>query len=77
MSDRDKLYYLIGKAISYIAPMTLIIGTELVCLAHIMLQQKEGEKMDKYDKIYIWHEITKAKLKLRLRELKKLKEARR
>lgn len=33
--------------------------------------------MDKYDKIYIWHEITKAKLKLRFRELKKLKEARR
>ena len=37
MSDRDKLYYLIGKAISYIAPITLIIGTELVCLAHIFL----------------------------------------
>ena len=38
MSDRDKLYYLIGKAISYIAPITLIIGTELVCLVHIFLK---------------------------------------
>ena len=38
---------------------------------------ERGENMDKYDKIYIWHEITKAKLKLRVRELKKMKEARR
>ena len=38
MSDRDKLYYLVGKAISYIAPITLIAVTELVCLAHIFLR---------------------------------------
>lgn len=37
MSNRDKVYYLVGKAMSYIAPITLIIGTELVCLAHIFL----------------------------------------
>jgi len=38
MSDRDKLYYLIGKAISYIAPVIGLALVELVCLAHIMLQ---------------------------------------
>lgn len=38
MSDRDKLYYLVGKAMSYIAPITLLFATELVCLAHIFLR---------------------------------------
>ncbi len=38
MSDRDKKYYLLGKAISYIAPIMLFATTELVCLAHIFLR---------------------------------------
>lgn len=38
MSDRDKKYYLIGKAISYIAPMMLFVATELICIAHYMLK---------------------------------------
>jgi hypothetical protein len=38
MSDKDKKYYLLGKAISYIAPITLIVVSELVCLAHIFLK---------------------------------------
>lgn len=38
MSDRDKKYYLIGKAISYIAPMMLFVATELICIAHFMLK---------------------------------------
>lgn len=38
MRNRDKVYYLVRKAISYIASITLIIGTELVCLAHIILK---------------------------------------
>lgn len=38
MSDRDKLYYLVGKAISYIAPIIGLALVELVCLAHIFLK---------------------------------------
>lgn len=38
MSDRDKKYYLLGKAISYIAPMMLFVATELICIAHFMLK---------------------------------------
>lgn len=38
MSDRDKLYYLVGKAISYIAPIMLFAATELICIAHFMLK---------------------------------------
>lgn len=38
MSDRDKKYYLLGKAISYIAPMILFVATELICIAHFMLK---------------------------------------
>lgn len=38
MSDRDKKYYLLGKAISYIAPLMLFAVTELICIAHYMLK---------------------------------------
>lgn len=38
MSDRDKKYYLLGKAISYIAPMMVFVATELICIAHYMLK---------------------------------------
>lgn len=38
MSDKDKLYYLIGKAMSYILPILGLAITELICLAHIILK---------------------------------------
>lgn len=38
MSDQDKTYYLLGKAMTYILPILGLVATELVCLAHIFLR---------------------------------------
>lgn len=38
MNDRDKKYYLLGKAMTYILPILGLVTTEMVCLAHIFLR---------------------------------------
>lgn len=37
MSNRQKLNYLLGKAMTYILPILGLVATEMVCLAHIFL----------------------------------------
>ncbi len=38
MTNQDKFYYLLGKAMSYILPILGLALVELVCLAHIFLR---------------------------------------
>jgi len=52
------------------ANTAIVVIISVIAIIMMFLEFREGwEKMDKYNKMYIWHIITKAKMKLKLKEL--------